>query len=47
MAMTNKQYQGFIRSIVTLINKMPETNPDNTELREILSLLQSILEDGN
>ena len=47
MGMTNKQYQGFLRSIIALIDKMLESNPNNSELAQIRSLLQSMLEDGD
>ena len=47
MGMTNKQYQGFIRSILALIDKMLQSNPDNDDLKEIRGLLQSMLEDGD
>ena len=45
MGMTNKQYQGFIRAIVALIDKMLAAMPDNDDLKEVRSLLQTILED--
>ena len=47
MGMTNKQYQGFIRSIIALIDEMLKNKPNDPELSKIRELLQTMLEDGN
>ena len=40
MGMTSRQYQGFLRTIVSLIDRMLEKNPGNMELKEIRPLLE-------
>jgi antitoxin component HigA of HigAB toxin-antitoxin module len=45
MGMTNKQFQGFIRLALNLINKALEKSPDNQELAELKDIFQSMLED--
>ncbi len=56
MGMTNKQYQGFIRTLKELTEekiKSSESNEKKTkedvlnDMRSIKELLQSMLEDGN
>ncbi len=47
MGMTNKQLQGFIRLTIDKIKKALEESPDNKELKELLDIYQSMLEDGN
>lgn len=47
MGMTNKQFQGFIRLILTLVNKYLKEEPDNENFKELQDILQSMLEDGN
>lgn len=46
MGMTNKQFQGFIRLVLGWIKKALEENPDNTSLKELNEILQSMLEDN-
>lgn len=45
MGMTNKQFQGFIRLALNIINKALEKNPDNSDLKELQDIFQSMLED--
>lgn len=45
MGMTNKQFQGFIRLALSMINKALEVSPDNTQLVELRDIFQSMLED--
>lgn len=48
MGMTNKQFQGFIRLILSLITKALVEAPDSENLKELQDILQSMLEDdGN
>ena len=47
MGMTNKQFQGFIRLALELINKAAEKSPDHEELQKLKDIFQSMLEDGN
>jgi thiaminase len=45
MGMTNKQFQGFIRLALNLINKAVEKSPENQELAELKDIFQTMLED--
>lgn len=45
MGMTNKQFQGFIRLALSMINKAIEKSPDNDQLIELKNIFQSMLED--
>lgn len=45
MGMTNKQFQGFLRLALSIINKALEKNPDNLDLNELRDIFQSMLED--
>lgn len=47
MGMTNKQFQGFIRLALELIDKALNKSPDNDELQKLKDIFQSMLEDGN
>ncbi|MCI9232421.1 hypothetical protein [uncultured Acetatifactor sp.] len=47
MGMTNKQFQGFIRLALELINKALIKSPDNEDLQKLKDIFQSMLEDGN
>ena len=47
MGMTNKQFQGFIRLALELINKALTTSPDNEDLNKLKDIFQSMLEDGH
>jgi len=45
--MTNKQFQGFIRLALELINKALSKSPDNEDLQKLEDIFQNMLEDGN
>jgi hypothetical protein len=45
MGMTNKQFQGFIRLALNLIEKALEKSPDNEDLVTLRDIFQSMLED--
>lgn len=47
MSMTNKQFQGFIRLTLELIEKAVNKTPDNEELLKLRDIFQLMLEDGN
>ncbi len=47
MGMTNKQFQGFIRLMLALIEKALEDNPDNETMQVLRDACQSMLEDGD
>lgn len=47
MGMTNKQFQGFLRLALKLIEKALIKSPDNEDLQELKDIFQSMLEDGN
>ena len=52
MGMTNKQFQGFIRLIINVVETATQhIEPSNEKAREaidnVLNILQSMLEDGN
>ena len=47
MGMTNKQFQGFIRLALELLEKALQKSPDNEELRKVRDIFQSMLEDGD
>ena len=47
MGMTNKQFQGFVRLTIDKIKRALEVSPDNEQLKELLEIYQSMLEDGN
>ncbi len=47
MGMTNKQFQGFIRLVLSVINEALKITPDNEKLLELKDIFQSMLEDGN
>lgn len=47
MGLTNKQFQGFIRLALELIDKALIKSPDNDELQKLKDIFQSMLEDGN
>ena len=46
MGMTNKQFQGFIRSLLALIKNALKSG-DKADLEEIKNILQDMLEDGD
>ncbi|MCI8836042.1 MAG: hypothetical protein HFH24_11870 [Ruminococcus sp.] len=45
MGMTNKQFQGFIRLALELIDKALNRTPDNEDLQKLKDIFQSMLED--
>lgn len=45
MGMTNKQFQGFIRLALELIDKAISKSPDNEDLTKLRDIFQSMLED--
>ncbi|MDE5824436.1 MAG: hypothetical protein K2H91_07120 [Lachnospiraceae bacterium] len=47
MGMTNKQFQGFIRLALELIDKAVNKSPDNEELQKLKDIFQLMLEEGN
>ena len=47
MGMTNKQFQGFIRLSLELIDRALAKTPDNEDLHKLKDIFQSMLEDGN
>ena len=47
MGMTNKQFQGFIRLALELIDKALSKSPDNEDLQKLKDIFQSMLEDAN
>ena len=47
MGMTNKQFQGFSRLALVLMNKALMKTPDNEDLQKLKDIFQSMLEDGN
>lgn len=47
MGMTNKQFQGFIRLALELIDQALNKSPDNDDLQKLKDIFQSMLEDGN
>ena len=47
MAMTDKEFQGFVRLAIAQIQRALEESPDNEELKKLLEIFQSMLEDGS
>lgn len=47
MGMTNKQFQGFIRLALELINKALNQSTENEDLQKLRDIFQLMLEDGN
>lgn len=47
MGMTNKQFQGFIRLALELIERALMKSPDNEDLQKLNDIFQPMLEDGN
>lgn len=46
MGMTNKQFQGFIRLALELLEKALQKSPDNEDLKKVRDIFQSMLEDN-
>lgn len=47
MGMTNKQFQGFIRLALSVLNEALKISPENEKLQELQDIFQSMLEDGD
>ena len=47
IGMTNKQFQGFIRLALELLERAAQKSPDNEDLKKVRDIFQSMLEDGN
>ena len=47
MGMTNKQFQGFVRLTIAQLEKALEETPDNEELKKLLEIYHSMMEDGD
>lgn len=47
MGMTNKQFQGFIRLALELLEKALQKTPDNEDLKTVINIFHSMLEDGD
>lgn len=45
MGMTNKQFQGFLRLAMELIDRALKTSPDNEDLKKLQDIFQKMLED--
>ena len=46
MGMTNRQWQGWLRTVMVLMEEMLKSNPENEEIKALLTLFQNMLEDG-
>ncbi len=47
MGMTNKQFQGFVRLTLELLERALQKTPDNEDLKKAVAIFQAMLEDGN
>lgn len=47
MGMTDKQFQGFIRLALELIDKALSKSPNNEDLQKLEDIFQDMLEDDN
>ncbi len=47
MDMTNKQFQGFIRLSLALIDEAVSKSPYKKDLLKLKDIFQNMLEDGN
>ncbi|MCI8391243.1 MAG: hypothetical protein HFI35_11325 [Roseburia sp.] len=45
MGMTNKQFQGFLRLALELLERALQKSPDNEDLKKVRDIFQSMLED--
>ncbi len=45
MGMTNKQFQGFLRLALELLERAFKKSPDNEDLKKVRDIFQSMLED--
>lgn len=45
MGMTNKQFQGFLRLALELLDRAFKKSPDNEDLKKVRDIFQSMLED--
>lgn len=46
MGMTNKQFQGFVRLTLAILDKAIEESPDNKNLLTLKDTYQAMLEDA-
>lgn len=46
MGMTNKQFQGFVRLTLAILDKALEESPDNKSLMVLKDTFQAMLEDA-
>ena len=47
MALTDKQFQGFVRLTLELLEKASKKTPDNEDLKKLVAIFRSMPEDGN
>ena len=47
MGLTTKQFEGFIRLILAQIERALQESPENEALKNLVDILQSMLEDEN
>ncbi len=45
MGMTNRQFQGFLRLALELLERAFKKSPDNEDLKKVRDIFQSMLED--
>lgn len=46
MGMTNRQFQGFIRALLSIAKQALKETPENESIKELVEVLQATLEDG-
>lgn len=46
MGMTNKQFQGLLRFIISYVKRIREDHPDDENIKELYDILQSMIEDA-
>ena len=46
MGMTVKQFNGFVRLVLALLEKALEKSPDNEELKLLVDIFQFMIEDS-
>ncbi|MBR1391902.1 MAG: hypothetical protein IJ567_10800 [Lachnospiraceae bacterium] len=46
MGMTNRQFEGFIRALLSIAKQALKVNPDNESIQDLIEVLQATLEDG-
>ncbi|MDE6887548.1 MAG: hypothetical protein K2P45_02700 [Eubacterium sp.] len=45
--MTNKQFEGFIRLALSVLNEALKLSPENEKIQELKDIFRSMLEDGD